>query len=340
MNFHKNHWLLLGTIFFGYIILVYFVAIGPAISIQQDTAPLPAADPMTHLQRRGLAVYISEGCAACHTQQVRPLPMDQVWGRPSVAADYAYIRPLNLLHPYAPAVLGSERTGPDLTTIGERQPSKTWQYIHLYNPRAVSPDSVMPAFPWLFRVVENPAEDATVVPVPEPYAPESGKVVVDDRARALVAYLLSLKQAPLPGSYGRGQTQAAASGGKDGQGGQETAASGGPGGAAKGAALYSSHCASCHQANGQGLPGVFPPLAGDPVVTAEDPTRHIEIVLNGLQGKTIQGTSYASPMPAWSDQLSNEEIAAVINHERTSWGNDAPTVTAEDVAKVRKGGSK
>lgn len=335
MNFHKNHWLLLGVIFFGYAILAYFVAIRPAISVQQETVPLPAAEPMTELQRRGLAVYVSEGCIACHTQQVRPIPMDQVWGRPSVAADYAYVRPLNWLHPYAPAVLGSERTGPDLSTIGERQPSKTWQYIHLYNPRAVSPDSVMPAYPWLFRVVKNPVDSATVVPVPEPYAPEYGKVVVDDKARALVAYLLWLKQEPIPGAGAAGGAQAST--GAGGQAATQTASSGG---GLNGAALYSSHCASCHQPDGQGLPGVFPPLAGDPVVTADDPTRHIEIVLFGLQGKTIKGVSYASPMPSFANQLSNAEIAAIINHERTSWGNNAPTVTAKDVARVRKRGPK
>lgn len=104
---------------------------------------------------------------------------------------------------------------------------------------------------------------------------------------------------------------------------------------ALGAKVYAGNCASCHQADGQGLPHVFPPLAGDPVVTADDPTQHIRIVLHGLQGKTIEGVSYASPMPAFGGRLSNREIAAVINHERTSWGNDAPTITPEDVAALR-----
>lgn len=105
-----------------------------------------------------------------------------------------------------------------------------------------------------------------------------------------------------------------------------------------GATLYRTSCATCHQANGMGVPGAFPPLAGDPVVTAEDPTRHIEIVLYGLQGKTINGVDYATIMPPFSEQLSDEEVAAIINHERTSWGNNAPTVTSEDVAKVRAEG--
>ncbi|MBN8773100.1 MAG: cbb3-type cytochrome c oxidase subunit II, partial [Thiobacillus sp.] len=145
MSFHKNHWLLFSVIFFGYIALSWIAAIGPAIWVQDHTRALPGSAPMTPVERRGLQVYIAEGCIACHTQQVRPLKMDAVWGRPSAPGDYAHLKPLDIWQPYAPAVLGSERTGPDLTSIGTRQPSETWQYLHLYNPRAVSPDSVMPA---------------------------------------------------------------------------------------------------------------------------------------------------------------------------------------------------
>ncbi len=110
--------------------------------------------------------------------------------------------------------------------------------------------------------------------------------------------------------------------------------------AAHGAELYRTSCASCHQANGQGVPRLFPPLAGNPVVTARDPADHIRIVLFGAKGNTINGVTYQAQMPAWADQLSDEEAAAVINHERTSWGNNAPVVTATDVAKVRARGNR
>lgn len=103
-----------------------------------------------------------------------------------------------------------------------------------------------------------------------------------------------------------------------------------------GAQVYSNNCAVCHQATGAGMPNVFPALAGDPVVTASDPTEHIETVLHGTQGRSINGETFAAQMPGWASQLSDEEIAAVINHERTSWGNHAPTVTAKDVAALRK----
>jgi cytochrome c oxidase cbb3-type subunit II len=169
-------------------------------------------------------VYIAEGCVACHTQQVRPLKMDAVCGRPSTAGDYAHVQPAGLLQPYAPAVLGSERTGPDLTSIGSRQPSATWQYIHLYQPRAVVPDSIMPAFTWLFEVVDEPPADAVEVPLPAAWAPPSGTVVASERAKALIAYLASLKQVALKaGEIGVGGPAPAATSSSSGSGAAEGA---------------------------------------------------------------------------------------------------------------------
>jgi cytochrome c oxidase cbb3-type subunit 2 len=76
-------------------------------------------------------------------------------------------------------------------------------------------------------------------------------------------------------------------------------------------------------------------MKGDPVTTDKDPTRHIEIVLFGLKATAISGVNYTAPMPAQAEMLSDSEIAAVINYERKSWGNNAPTITPEDVAKIR-----
>jgi mono/diheme cytochrome c family protein len=103
---------------------------------------------------------------------------------------------------------------------------------------------------------------------------------------------------------------------------------------ATGANLYAQNCAACHGASGSGVPGAFPPLPHDPVVTAANPAQHIAVVLHGLHGKAINGTSYSSQMPSFS-QLSNDDIAAIIDHERTSWGNNAPTVTPQQVQRAR-----
>ena len=104
---------------------------------------------------------------------------------------------------------------------------------------------------------------------------------------------------------------------------------------ALGAQVFGNYCSPCHQQTGTGLPNVFPPLAGDPVVNAADPSEHIRTVLHGLSGKTIGGTAYGAAMPPFAAQLGDEQIAAVVNHERSSWGNAAPTTTPPAVSSLR-----
>lgn len=106
--------------------------------------------------------------------------------------------------------------------------------------------------------------------------------------------------------------------------------------ASDGAKVYSTNCSSCHQASGQGVEGTFPPLAGNPVVTG-DPKKVIGIVKNGLNGKIeVKGHSYNGMMPAWGQQLSDGDIAAVVTYVRSSWGNKAGAVTADQVKAVTK----
>lgn len=327
LNFHKNHRLLFGVVFWGFVALTLFIAILPAGWVQQQNNPLPASEPMTDIEQRGLNVFVSEGCAYCHTQQVRPIEMDENWGRPSAPGDYARINRQDVWR-QTPAVLGSERTGPDLSNIGKRQPSEVWHFMHLYNPRSVVKESIMPSYPWLFEVQENPPANATTVSMPEGYGPENGTIVASADAKALVAYLKSLSQVSIDARPTAAQQAKA-----------DSAVAAATTKKVNGATLYTNNCSSCHQNNGAGIAGVFPPLAGDPVVTAEDPTKHIQAVLYGMQGVAIDGTEYQGIMQPFADLLSDEEVAAVINHERTSWGNNAPTVTAEDVASVRKNDS-
>ncbi len=105
---------------------------------------------------------------------------------------------------------------------------------------------------------------------------------------------------------------------------------------ADGASMYATVCAACHQANGQGVPGAFPPLVGSEWLV-KDPETPIRIVLNGLQGAIeVKGMAYNNVMPEWGSKLSNEEIGAVLTHARTNWGNTAGEITPEMVDKVRK----
>jgi mono/diheme cytochrome c family protein len=105
--------------------------------------------------------------------------------------------------------------------------------------------------------------------------------------------------------------------------------------AAEGSKLFTDNCAICHGADGKGVPAAFPPLAGDPVVNNNDSTEHITTVLQGLGGKTINGQKYEAQMPPFADKLSDGQIANIIDHERSSWGNRGPLVTPADVAKRR-----
>ncbi len=108
-----------------------------------------------------------------------------------------------------------------------------------------------------------------------------------------------------------------------------------PASASDGAVVYLANCSSCHQTNGQGVPGAFPPLAGNPVVTG-NPTAVIAIVKNGLEGRVVvNGEAYSGIMPHWNGLISDEQIAAVITYIRSSWKNHAPGVSAADVASVK-----
>lgn len=96
-------------------------------------------------------------------------------------------------------------------------------------------------------------------------------------------------------------------------------------------------CVSCHQGNGLGTPGQFPPLAGAEWVLENDPGRLVRIVLHGMQGPvTVKGENYNNVMVPWNGVLNDEEIAAVLTFVRKSWGNNAPPVTTNQVAKVRE----
>jgi mono/diheme cytochrome c family protein len=91
------------------------------------------------------------------------------------------------------------------------------------------------------------------------------------------------------------------------------------------------NCGGCHQARGRGLPGVFPPLAGNGVVVASDPANILKVVDGGI---TARG-GYI-PMPAFKDRLTDQQVADIANYIRTSWGNGAqPNVTPAMVANMR-----
>lgn len=96
-----------------------------------------------------------------------------------------------------------------------------------------------------------------------------------------------------------------------------------------------NNCMQCHQENGQGVPGAFPPLAGSEWVLGS-PDTLARIVLHGVQGQLqVKGGTYNGEMPAW-EQLKDEQLAAVLTYVRASFGNNASAVEPELIAAVRK----
>lgn len=103
-----------------------------------------------------------------------------------------------------------------------------------------------------------------------------------------------------------------------------------------GQTLYAANCQSCHQVNGAGIPGAFPPLVGSEWVL-ENEKRLINIVLHGLHGEiTVNGNKFNGVMPAFKDSASDAEIAAILSYIRNSWSNNAEAISSEVVGEVRE----
>ena len=154
--------------------------------------PLPGVKPYPALELAGRDVYVREGCYNCHSQMIRPFRAEtERYGHYSVAGESVWD------HPF---LWGSKRTGPDLARVGGRY-SDDWQRAHLYNPRNVVPESIMPAYPFLVERKLDGKDTAKKMEVLRtlgvPYTDEDiagakdavkGKTEMD----ALVAYLQGL----------------------------------------------------------------------------------------------------------------------------------------------------
>lgn len=323
-NNHKKLYLVASVLF---VVLTLFVAVIPALDNQSRIQPLPDAEPLSEAAVRGKKVFIANGCVACHSQQVRNVEMDRKWGsRPSMSADYAGNKRIDVWTNTA-TLMGTERTGPDLTDIGTRQPSIDWHLVHLFNPRIVVKESVMPAYPFLFQYKHSPSDTDVIVSVPEGFVnPKKGQVVATEEALDLVAYLRELKQAKLPGASVAPEFLYPM---------KEKATVQVEGGTADtgvdGKNLYATNCATCHQSNGEGLAGAFPPLKNSPIVMAENLQLFVDIIMNGYDARGEYGV-----MPAVGTNLNwtAKEVTAIVNYERNNWGNQAPLVTVEEVKEI------
>lgn len=102
-----------------------------------------------------------------------------------------------------------------------------------------------------------------------------------------------------------------------------------------GKVVYSTTCAACHQATGEGVEGTYPPLAGSEIVNGDE-AKVVRIVLHGLTGPVeVAGETYSGMMPPWGGVLKDPELAAVLTYVRSAWGNKAAPVTPATVAAIR-----
>ena len=114
----------------------------PTFLVKSNIPTIASVKPYTPLELQGRDIYIREACNSCHSQLVRPFRSEtERYGEYSKAGEYVYD------HPF---LWGSKRTGPDLHRVGGKYPN-SWHYLHMENPRSMSPGSIMPTYPWLLE---------------------------------------------------------------------------------------------------------------------------------------------------------------------------------------------
>ncbi len=189
------------TVFTAIAILVGGLVELPPIILMETPDKIPGLKPYNALELAGRDIYQQEGCFYCHTQLIRPFKWEtDRWDRNreygsvpfSRAGEYAYD------HPF---LWGSKRTGPDLAHEASLNNNAEWQREHLKNPRATSPDSIMPAYAWLFEEAVDVEQiqahmralQIIGVPYPDSEIAAAGDLVHGKtQGDALVAYLLKL----------------------------------------------------------------------------------------------------------------------------------------------------
>ena len=196
--------------------------------------------------------------------------------------------------------------------------------LHLYNPRLVVEASIMPRYSWLFtkKDTTNIKEEDVTLAREITKMKGSNVLVAKEDALHLVAYLKSLQQFSFENIAATDFIPALPKEVNDNTlvNSKKTI----------GANLYQKNCAACHQGTGRGVKGAFPPLTGSLIVNDKNPETLVKIILMGYDARTEYGV-----MPAFADKLSAEDIKAIADNERSSWGNSAPKVPIETITKLR-----
>jgi cbb3-type cytochrome c oxidase subunit II len=279
-----------GLGFFAMSILLLGVWPGHVLEQQiRETSP-DHPMPLTASEQRGRVIYGRDGCAYCHTQQIRSLDRDiRRFGAATMAWETIFDYP---------QLWGTRRIGPDLSREGAVR-SPDWQLSHLYDPRHMVPDSVMPPFPWLFDGAPDRPKQA---------------------ARDLLAYIETLgRNREL--AEARVLNASAAMTRREGDHPKLSASRD----RNRGTRLYARNCAGCHGRNGEGdgpgASGLHPRPAN--FAAHEYTLDRLSFVLwNGVAG---------TAMPAWRD-LSVEDLSDLAQVVR-GFHSPAPPEAATDLGR-------
>lgn len=159
----------------------------PTFLVESNVPTIASVKPYTPLELHGRDIYVREGCYTCHSQMIRPFRSEtERYGEYSKAGEFVYDHPFQW---------GSKRTGPDLARQGGKYPD-SWHFNHMYDPRSMSPGSIMPAYPFLAdKVLDISTTEAKIkamqtlgVPYPENYAPQANADLIN-QANGIVANL-------------------------------------------------------------------------------------------------------------------------------------------------------
>jgi mono/diheme cytochrome c family protein len=263
-------------------VIVFFAVVLAAVfipSLVWDPPQTIVAHPYTDEQEQGRRLFYSNGCNYCHTQYVRE--EDTGMGPVAAGGNYVFDNPM---------ILGSERTGPDLSYVGRKR-SEAWEIDHLKDPRQFSPLSIMPSFEflsdkdlkaiaaYLFALGDRVAQERMILP-PEHYAGEQDPI----------AYPAT---APTSGGQPQGWPTWESAGLQEGK------------------ELYVSHCLTCHGCAGNGLGSYAGTMVATPADFKQEPFRNMPDdqwfwhVSEGIQGTL---------MPTWKTSLTEEQRWKVIRY--------------------------
>jgi cbb3-type cytochrome oxidase subunit 1/cbb3-type cytochrome oxidase cytochrome c subunit len=298
---------------------VSLLGIWPQKVLAEQTATMGPASPLplTIAEKRGQAVYAREGCAYCHSQQIRYTEADMArFGAPTLAWETRFDYP---------HMMGTRRIGPDLTRAGATR-TENWHYVHLYAPRAVVPLSIMPSYSALFDgSPDEPTQEARdLVAYLEslgrarelawPEVDEAAKAVVPDDKWAQMSLNAPVLNAHPAKTRPRGNVPDF----------------GDPASTETGRQLWQDNCSGCHGDQGLGNGPAAQWLSPQPTnLTGREYSRAqvSDVLWNG-----VHGTS----MPAWRDQAP-ENLAALVNVVREFselTGDNRATAAVLDVGEA------